>query len=173
MPWTVEALRARRASMTPIAPKPVPATAPMRMTTSTPGAPAAMCAPKISPTAMNHTTCRQASVAVAARRPSTMATRGMGEATRRSKKPPSISRAIAMPDETPPSSSDCVIAAASWKSRKPCTAGKPGSVVVRCRPPTLTARNRLGKATSGARNCGRRNVLRRARRPRATTARVM
>src|SRR4051812_45347444 len=173
MPWTVEALRARSARVMPMAPKPVPATAPMRTTTSAPATPPSMWAPKIRPSAMNQSTCRHDSAATASSRPATIAVRGIGDAARRSKKPPSISSAMAIPDETPPSSSDCVIAAASWKSRKPCTCGKPGRSVVRCRPPTLTARNSVGKATSGMTNCGRRKVLRSARRASARLARVI
>ena len=51
-----------------------------------------------------------------------------------------------------------IIAAASWKSRKPWTGGKPGRSVLRCRPPMLIARNSEGKMTQ------RREELRAAQR---------
>ena len=72
-----------------------------------------------------------------------------------------------MPCMTPPSSSDWVIAPASWKSRKPSTPGKPGRSVLRCSPPVLMAKNSVGMITSGARNCGRRRAPRSVRRANA------
>ena len=96
-------------------------------------------------------------------------TRGMGEATRRSKNPPSISSAVAMPAPTPPSSSDCVHRRRPAGSRG--TRGPPGSPAGPCcgaGRPMLMARNSEGKMSSGARNWGRRSVLRSARRASAT-----
>src|SRR3954451_11615684 len=172
IPWTVDALRARSASTTPSAAKPVPATTPIRRTARTPGTPPWTWTPRISPSARKYATWTTATAEPAKIRPRTMATRGIGAATSRSKKPPSISSAAPIPCETPPSSSDWVIAAASWKSRNDRTGGKPGRSVELCRPPTLTARNSVGKTSSGASSGGRRSALSSPRRARATTTRV-
>lgn len=81
-----------------------------------------------------------------------------------------IDRLVAspVPRVATPSSSDCVSAPASWKSRKPGTGGNPFRLLVSVSPPTLS----VGKIRSGARSCGRRRLLRIARRASARTARV-
>ena len=99
IPWTVEALRARSASSTPIAPKPDAGQhADRQHDHGRPGTPPSIVAPKISPSSEEpddlHGGERGGGEDPArARSP----TRGIGEATSRSKKPPSISSAVAMP----------------------------------------------------------------------------
>ena len=98
MPWTVEALLARSASSTPIAPKPIPARTPIsRARQRAEARRPAISAPKIRPSARKHSDLPDGETPPPSSRPSTIATRGMGEATRRSKKPPSISSAVAIP----------------------------------------------------------------------------
>ena len=102
-------------------------------------------------------------------RPSTIDTRGMGEATSRSKKPPSISSAVAMPLHHAAEQQRLGDRAGELEVQEAVDrAGSRAGRCVRCSPPALIARKSVGKITSGARNCGRRSAPRSVRRARAS-----
>ena len=92
-----------------------------------PGIPSSMRTPKISPTAMNQIAEKAPRAAVPASRPSTIAYRGMGAASRRSVNPISMSTASAIPPLLPARRVDWIIAPARMKSRNPSTCGNPES----------------------------------------------
>ena len=146
----------------PSAAKPTPATTPMASVTSDARRrPPAMCAPKTSPSARKYATWPSATIAAPARAgrgrsPRAGSARRRGGRRTRPRSParrrcPARRRRAAATASAPPR-------AGSRGSRG--RGGSPGRPVVRCRPPTLTARNSDGKITSGARNCGRRSELR-------------
>ena len=132
----------------------------------------AISAPKISPSTRKYSDLeRPRATPAASSRPSTSATRGMGEATRRSKKPPSISSARRDPGADAAEQQRLRDRGGELEVEEAVDAREARQLASsRCRPPTLTARNSVGKMTSGARNCGRRRALRSARRASATTA---
>ena len=82
--------------------------------------------PKAIPIARNRSVCAIAMTTPPASRPIRIAVRETGEATSRSKKPPSMSSANAAPAVVPPIRMPCRIAPAMAKSRKLRTGGKPG-----------------------------------------------
>ena len=108
-----------------------------------------------------------------ASRPSTIAKRETGAANRRSVNPISMSSAARSPPELPASSTDCTIAPASMKSRKPSTVGEArqvdGAAGARRSGSRAAA---VGKTTSGAASCGRRSVCLTERVPSAATTRA-
>ena len=147
IPWTVEAFLARKASSIPIAPKPIAgddgdAGHEEHAGQAADDLRAEDQADEQEPQRLEDGEHGRRRAGARGRAPRA----GRATATSRSKKPPSMLERGGDPGAvTPPSRIDCVIAAASWKSRKPVTSPKPGSVVVRSRPPTFTARNSVGK----------------------------
>ena len=94
-----------------------------------------------------------------------MATRDTGEATRRSKKPPSMSRAKAAPAVVPPIRMPWRMAPATAKSRNPRTGGNPGSLPGAApNDPVKIAISTSGKNRLGKSAWGVRSVLTNARR---------
>ena len=72
-PCTTEAFPVRSATAAPIPPKATAESVTKTIITSAPGTPSSICAPKISPTAMNQIAEKAPRTAVPASRPSTIA----------------------------------------------------------------------------------------------------
>ena len=172
-PWTTLALPVRRAIAAPIPPTAIAAAVTRAIARSAPATPLSISAPKISPIARNQRAPNRPSAAVPARRPRTIAKRGIGAEKRRSVKPISMSTARAMPPLLPASISDCIIAPASMNWRKLWTGGKPGSSIAPPAPPVWIASRMVGKTMIGAISCGRRKVWRIERMPSARTTRAL
>ena len=117
----------------------------------------------------NRTVWTIASMTPPTRRPVRMATRDTGDATRRSKKPPSMSSAKAAPAVVPPIRMPWRMAPATAKSRNPRTGGKPGMPARGARRTTpvkiaisTSGKKRLGKSAWGVRSVSDERPARRA-----------
>ena len=113
-----------------------------------------MLTPNGSRTTMKNTVWNAPKAAAPARRPSRMPTREVGEASRRSKNPASMSVANAAPPVTLPNSTPCTMLPANEKSRNESTSGKPGSDVALLNDDEPSAAKNSGKMSEGMTSAG-------------------